>query len=137
MGKMSRYTSNSCDMHWHKVKRILKYLTKIKNYGISYVSHPSVIEGYSGACWITDKEDHISISGWIFMLSGGAISWGFKKQTCIVDSIIATKFIALTLASKEVEWLKNLIYEIPLGQKSLAPIYIHYDSIVTLVRSYS
>ncbi|GJT72831.1 zinc finger, CCHC-type containing protein [Tanacetum coccineum] len=48
------------------------------------------------------------------LLGGGAISWASKKQTCITDSTIKAKFVALAAAGKEVEWLRNLIYEIPL-----------------------
>ncbi|GJX18915.1 hypothetical protein Tco_0221592 [Tanacetum coccineum] len=34
-------------------------------------------------------------SGWVFMLSGGAISWAFKKQTCITNSTMEYEFVAL------------------------------------------
>ncbi|GJZ86964.1 hypothetical protein Tco_0658574 [Tanacetum coccineum] len=39
-------------------------------------------------CWINHVEDLSSTSGWVFLLGGGAISWDFKKQTCITSSIM-------------------------------------------------
>ncbi|GJY62670.1 zinc finger, CCHC-type containing protein [Tanacetum coccineum] len=51
--------------------------------------------------------DNPSTSGWVFMLGGGAISWAFKKQTCITGSIIEYEFVALAAAGKEAESLKN------------------------------
>ena len=54
---------------------------------------------------MTNKDDHSSTTGWVFMLDGGAISWAFKKQTCITNSTMVTEFIALVSASKKAEWL--------------------------------
>ncbi|GKG26502.1 hypothetical protein Tco_0402205, partial [Tanacetum coccineum] len=48
-----------------------------------------------------------------------------------------SKFIALAAAGKEVEWLKNLLLEIPLWSKPIAPISIRYDSAATLAKAYS
>ena len=84
------------------------------DYGIYYTRYPSVLEGFSDASWITDRDDHTSTSGWIFNLGGGAISWGSKKQTCIADSTMAAEFVALASCCKEAEWLRNLLIEIPI-----------------------
>ena len=137
VGKLSRYTSNPSNLHWHAINRVLKYLKKTISYGINYSGYPSVLEGYSDASWITNYEDHTSTSGWVFMLGGGVISWSSKKQTCITDSTMASEFIALASASKEAEWLRDLIYEIPIWPKPVAPISIHCDSEATLSRAYS
>ncbi|GJY74382.1 hypothetical protein Tco_0478813 [Tanacetum coccineum] len=58
----------------------------------------------------------------------------FKKQTCIIGSTMESKFIALTAAGKEAEWLKNLLIEIPLWSKPISPISIRCDSAATLVK---
>jgi len=70
VGKMSRYTSNPSHIHWIVVQMIFKYLKKTINYGIWYNRYPIVLEGYTNASWITDNNDHKSISGWIFTLGG-------------------------------------------------------------------
>ncbi|GKA37080.1 zinc finger, CCHC-type containing protein [Tanacetum coccineum] len=99
-----------------------------------YTSNP---EGYTDASWISNTEDNSSTSYWVFLLSGGAISWTSKKETCITSSTMESEFMAIAAASKEVEWLRNLILEIPLWSKPIAPISIHYDSVVTLAKAYS
>jgi hypothetical protein len=94
---------------------ILKYLKKTINYGILYSEYPTVLEGYTDASnWITDNDDHKSTSGWIFTLGRRAISWDSKKQTLITNSTMAAEYVALASYSKEAEWLKNLLMEIPL-----------------------
>ncbi|GJS40804.1 zinc finger, CCHC-type containing protein [Tanacetum coccineum] len=81
---------------------------------LTYTGYPLVLEGYTNASWISNTEDNSSIRGWVFLLSGGAISWASKKQTCITDSTMESEFVALAAAGKEAEWLKNLLLEIPL-----------------------
>ena len=41
---------------------------------------------------------------------------------------MTSEFIALSSASKEAEWLKNLMIEIPLLPKPISPIAIHCDN---------
>ncbi|GJY63767.1 zinc finger, CCHC-type containing protein [Tanacetum coccineum] len=137
VGKLSRFTSNPSNHHWEAITRVFRYLKKTMNYGLSYVGFPSVIEGYSDASWITNSEDHTSTTGWVFLLGGGAISWASKKQTCITDSTMESEFVALAAAGKEAEWLRNLIYEIPLWPKPISPISMHCDSAATLAKAYS
>ncbi|GJW85040.1 zinc finger, CCHC-type containing protein [Tanacetum coccineum] len=73
----------------------------------------------------------------VFLLGGGAISWASKKQTCITGSTMESEFVALATAGKEAKWLKNLLLEISLWSKPIAPIFILYDSAATLAKAYS
>ncbi|GJV23640.1 zinc finger, CCHC-type containing protein [Tanacetum coccineum] len=136
VGKLSRYTSNPSTYHWHAIMRVFKYLKKTMDYSLSYVGFPSVLEGYSDASWITNLEDRTSTISWVFLLGRCAISWASKKQTCITDSTMEAEFVALAAAGKEVEWLRNLIYEIQLWPKPISPISIHCDSAATLAKAY-
>nr|GEU67320.1 reverse transcriptase domain-containing protein [Tanacetum cinerariifolium] len=95
------------------------------------------LAGYTDASWISNTEDNSSLSGWVFLLGGGAISWASKKQTCITGSTMESEFVALAAAGKEAKWLKNLLIEIPLWVKPMEPISIRYDSAATLAKAYS
>ena len=48
-----------------------------------------------------------------------------------------SEFVALAAAGKEAEWLRNLLLEIPLWPKPIAPISISCDSAATLAKAYS
>ncbi|GJZ45645.1 hypothetical protein Tco_0593241 [Tanacetum coccineum] len=102
-----------------------------------YSGYPSVLEGYTDVSWISNTEDNSSTSGWVFLLGGGVISWASKKQTCITGSTMESEFVALAASGKEAEWLKNLLLEIPLWVKPMAPISIRCDSAATLAKAYS
>ncbi|GJY76947.1 zinc finger, CCHC-type containing protein [Tanacetum coccineum] len=137
MGKLSMYTSNPSTQHWQAIQRVLKYLKKTMDYILTYTGYPSVLEGYIDASWISNTEDNSSTSGWVFLLGGGAISWAFKKQTCITGSTMESEFVALVASGKKAEWLKNLLLWIPLWFKPIVPISIRCDSAATLAKAYS
>ncbi|GJX34128.1 zinc finger, CCHC-type containing protein [Tanacetum coccineum] len=109
--KLSRYTSNPGTQHWQAIQRVLKYLKKTMEYRLTYTGYPSVLEGYTDASWISNSKDNSSTSGWVILLGG-------------------------TAAGKESEWLRNLILEIPLWSKPIAPISIRCDSAATLAKAY-
>ncbi|GKE17441.1 zinc finger, CCHC-type containing protein, partial [Tanacetum coccineum] len=136
VGKLSRYTSNPGTQHWQAIQRVLKYLKKTIDYRLTYIGYPLVLEGYIDASWISNTEYNSSTSGWVFLLGGGAIFWASKKKTCITGSTMESEFVALAAAGKEAEWLKNLLLDIPLLVKPIAPISIRYDSAATLAKSY-
>ncbi|GJU39749.1 zinc finger, CCHC-type containing protein [Tanacetum coccineum] len=57
-------------------------------------SNPNCWKGYTYASWIRNSNDNSSTSGWVFLLGGGAISWAYKKQTCITGSTMEFEFVA-------------------------------------------
>nr|GEZ13706.1 zinc finger, CCHC-type [Tanacetum cinerariifolium] len=83
----------------------------------------------------TLKTIRLQVAG--YLLGGGVISWASKKQTFITGSTMESKFVALAITDKEAEWLKNLLLEIRLWVKPMAPIFIRCDSVATLAKAYS
>ena len=73
----------------------------------------------------------------MFTLSGGPVSWGSKKQTCISHFTMEAKCITLVATGKEAEWLRDLMMDIPFIANSMSTILIHCDSQATLARAYS
>nr|GEU90371.1 zinc finger, CCHC-type [Tanacetum cinerariifolium] len=88
---------------------------KTMDYGLSYVGFPLVLERYSDASWITNSEDHTSTTEYL---------------------ALEAEFVALAIAGKKAEWLRNLIYKILLWPKPIFSISIHCDSATTLAKAY-
>ena len=61
--KISRYTSNPRPSHWMAIRRVLWYLEGTMSHGLCNSGEHSVLEGYSNASWITNKDDSSSTSG--------------------------------------------------------------------------
>ena len=112
----------------------MRYLIGTKSYGLFYKKYPAMIEAFSDADWNTLLGDALSTIGYIFTLGSDAICWKSKKQTIIANSTMEAELIALALASEEVNWLRDLLYEISLWEKPIPPILIHCDSIDAIGR---
>jgi len=95
------------------------------------------LEWYYDASWITSSSDNKSTSWWIFSLEEGAISWAFKKQTCISHFTVESEFIAMVVTGKEVEWLRNMLLDVKLWPQTMSVISLYCDSEVVMSRAYS
>ena len=61
--------------HWKTVKHIMRYLNGTQNYGLLYDKEKMMdFIGNSDANWVGDLDDRMSTSGYVFKLSGAAVS---------------------------------------------------------------
>ena len=67
------------------------------------------------------KNQHQSI---VFLMSGGAISWNIKKQTCVVFSTAEAEYIALAI-QKSI-WLQQLLMD--MNENFVDPMAIFEDN---------
>ena len=58
------------------------------------------------------QEHRRAISGYVFMVDGGAVSWSSKKQELVTLLTTEAKYVAQTHAAKEAIWLRRLLTEI-------------------------
>ena len=95
----------------------------------------TILKGFVNADWASNVNNCKSTSGFVFMLAGGTISWGLKKQNTVALSSTEAKYIAATHAAKEVVWLRRLLLE--LKQKVEGPTILTMDnqSAITIARN--
>jgi hypothetical protein len=93
-----------------------------------YCSKPDHLElsGYVDTDWANDINNHHSVGGHIFLLTGGAISWSAQKQIIVAQSSTEAEYIAGALAANESIWLRRLLSEI--GQEQLNPTVLNTDN---------
>ena len=72
--------------------------------------------GYSDADWAGDVNDRKSTSGYLFMMSGAAVSWKSRKQTCVALSTAEAEYVALAGAIQEATWMRQLLDDLHNGQ---------------------
>ena len=73
--------------HWQAAKRILWYVKGTKRFGVVYTtSECSDLIGYTDSDWAGSVDDRKSISGYVFHMGSGAISWASKKQPIVTLS---------------------------------------------------
>ena len=56
--------------------------------------------GYTNSDFQSDLDFRKSISGYVFTLGGGDISWRSIKQSCIADSTMEAEYVAACEAAK-------------------------------------
>ena len=73
-----------------------------------------------------DLEDRKSTSGYVFLLSSGAVSWSSRKQPVVSRSTTEAEFIAAASCACQAVWLKRVLGK--LGQNQGKSTIIHCDS---------
>jgi hypothetical protein len=58
----------------------MHYLAGTMDYRIHYSSYHVVLEGYNDASWISNVDELYATSGYVFTLSGAAVSWWSWRQ---------------------------------------------------------
>ena len=72
------------------MKRIMWYLKGTTDYGIVYTKeNTDECIGYSDADWGGDLEDRKSTSGYLFVISGGSVSW--VEQEAVISGPLHTE----------------------------------------------
>ena len=127
VGNVARFNAQPNSTHWSAVKRILRYIKGTTNLGLLYVKGDGVLVGYSDADWAGDHNDRKSTSGYVFQLSGAAVSWRSKKQSCVALSTAEAEYVALSSATQEAIWMKQLVSSI-LQERSEKPIVVYEDN---------
>ena len=106
------------------MKRILRYLKGTTAHGLLYSSRSTDdLHSYSDSDWAGDLDDRKSTSGYLFLLSGAPISWRSKKQSTVALSTAEAEYIALSYASQEAMWLRQLISELKFDKSDATVLY--------------
>ena len=117
-------------IHWKAVSRVIKYLMHTADISINYYPDSSSTSnlpvGYSDSDWGRDPADRKSVSGFVFMLAGGPISWKVRRQAVVAKSTAEAEYIAVSQATCEALWLRNLFQE--LGRPFPGPVDIYTDN---------
>ena len=130
VNKAAQYSACYNNTHWTAVKRILRYLKGTSNYALtlggrdeSNVSGSSLSgsnqgngnASLSGACdadWGNDIDDRRSTTGYLFSINRGTISWQTRKQPSVATSSTQAEYMALSTATKEALWIRELMKEL-------------------------
>ena len=92
------------------------------------------LEGYTDADGSTN-EDHHAVSGYVFLIDGGPISWSVKTQEIIALSMTEAEYVTATHAAKEALWLRSFLGEILGPLDSATTLYCDNQSAIALMKN--
>jgi hypothetical protein len=83
--------------------------------GITYKATSAELLGFCDSDYANDLDTRRSTTGYIFSLSGGAISWKSRRQPTVALSSTEAEYMAAADACKEALWLRRLLNEVQTG----------------------
>ena len=133
MSTVSQFSHNPGWAHWEAVKRIFCYLLGTKELELVYGGDDRGLMGYTDADGMS-QEHRQAISGYVFLVDGGAVSWSSKKQELITLSTTEAEYVAAMHAAKEAIWLHQLISEVFGSLKEPTTLFSNSQSAIALMK---
>src|SRR5882724_8222535 len=101
---LAQFNQNPARVHWEAAKQVVRYLKTMCNLELTYTGNDPTIIGYSDADHASQTHQH-SISGYVFHIGGGVVTWSSKKQPVVTLSTMEAEYIVAAHATKEAVWL--------------------------------
>lgn len=127
---VSQFMQSPIDLHFQAIKRILRYIKGIMNYGLILRPSPLELRAYTNSDWEGDPNDRCRITGFVIFLGNCPISWYSKKQTSVSRSSTQAEYRAMAHTTSEVVWIRHLLNDLHVQLPS-APT-LHCDNVSAL-----
>jgi len=128
---MSKYLNEPRVAQWKALKKVLRYLNGTKKLGIHYRQMPKApkcplgyvssshfsmsnlrVDGYVDSDFANNVDDRRSITGYVYFMAGGPVSWQSHSQKTVALSSMEAEYMALAAATQEALWLKMILEEL-------------------------
>ena len=133
MSTVTQFCQDPGPEHWEAVKHIYRYLLGTKKLALTFGEDKQGLEGFTDTDGASQEHRHV-ISGYAYILDGGAVSWVSKKQELVTLSTTEAKYVAAMHTAKEGIWLRRLVEEVfrPLAHPT--PLYSDSQSAIALTK---
>lgn len=133
---LSRFMNCAKESHFKAAKRVLRYVKGTLNYGINFSqSQTFKLQGYSDSDWAGSLDDMKSTSGYCFSFGSGIFSWCSKKQEIVAQSTAEAEFIAATAAVNQALWLRKMLIDLLLEQKTTTEVMVDNQAAIAISRN--
>jgi len=106
VAKLAQFSACHEEKHWSAAKRVLRYLKGTTNLGLVYRKNDGTLIGFADADWGGCVINRRSFSGYVFVLSGAAISWKSQKQRTVSLSSTEAEYVSLSEPLKKLSIYK-------------------------------
>lgn len=115
---ISRFMANPTHLHFAAVKRIIRYLKGTMEHKIWYKREGETgLVGYTDSDYAGNIDDSRSTSGYVFLMSGGAVAWSSRKQPIVTLSATEAEYVAAATCACQVVWMGRVLKEIGYEQE--------------------
>mmetsp|Transcript_57331 Transcript_57331/g.117328 ORF Transcript_57331/g.117328 Transcript_57331/m.117328 type:complete len:1978 (-) Transcript_57331:6636-12569(-) len=126
--------------HLIAAKRILRYLAGTRELGLTYhrsdkPGDANRIIAYADADHAGDPDSRRSVTGYLLLLNGGAVSWQSVRQQAVALSSAEAEYYAASIAGTDITYLRRLMEE--LGYAQPLPTVLYEDNMACIYMSKS
>nr|DAD19456.1 TPA_asm: hypothetical protein HUJ06_020919 [Nelumbo nucifera] len=133
---ISRFMERPTELHQQAVKRVLRYLKGTTELGIFYKrGGEEKLVAYSDSDYAGDVEDRKSTSGYVFLLSSGAVAWSSKKQPVVTLSTTKAEFIAVASCACQSVWMRRILEKLGHKQSKCTDVFCDNSSAIKLSKN--
>jgi hypothetical protein len=133
---ISRFMERPTELHLNAAKRVLRYLKGTMSFGLFYrKGEKQELIGYTDSDYAGDQDDRKSTSGYVFMLSSGAVSWSSKKQPVVTLSTTEAEFIVAASSACQAVWLRRILQQLNHEPRKSTTIYCDNSSTIKLSKN--
>lgn len=129
---------NHCprERHLPQAVRCMQYLVSTAEVSLTFRGDHGkdslTLRGASDADWAGCPVTGKSTTGFIFALAGGPVSWLSKRQIESSLSSCQAEYVALTWATKECKWLRDILSELGFRRDNPTPMMVDNAAAVEL-----
>ena len=109
--------------HWKALMHVIGYIKNTMDYGLTYtrgsgLSPYAFVDADYGGCLDTRR----STSGHVFIMAGGPVAWGSKRQGTVALSTVEAEYVAMSRCAQQMVWMQNWLDEVNVEHKLLGVI---------------
>lgn len=136
LSTLSKYCNNFTLLHWEMLKKLLRYLAGTRHLKLVFTRDgKSQISGFADASWAKKMGEYKSVSGYVFLMQGAAISWKSRRQDCVSKSTSEAEYVSSSEASSEAIWLRNLCMELKIIPETSVEMFCDNKSAIELAKN--
>jgi hypothetical protein len=124
--ELAKVNSNPAAEHLAAAMRVLRYLKGTAHLGLTYtrdLDNPNQLIGWADADFAACTDTRRSISAYILMMNGGAVSWKSRQQKSVSTSTSQAEFVSASWAADEILWLRRSLAELHAPQTQATPLF--------------
>ena len=134
--ELSKYVQYPGQEHMDAANHVLRYLRGTYDQAIIYTRSDKaadVLWGWVDSDWAADLDSRRSHTGYVLMLTGGAISWKSRRQDCVSLSTSEAEYVAASQCGQEVLYLREILRDF--GFVQTIPTEVYEDNLACVAMS--
>jgi hypothetical protein len=140
VNQCAKFMANPGPTHIRAAKRILQYLGTTKHLKLTYSrsdnpSSANRLIAYADADHAGDPESRRSVTRYVLILNGGAVSWQSVRQQIVALSSAEAEYYAASVAGTDIIYVRRLMEE--LGFAQTKPTLTYEDNMACIYMSKS